>query len=861
MGGLRLLDLRMIHPIEPGIIDAFAAGLTEIIVVEEKRSFIEAAIRDMLYGRPNAPLVTGKRYPDGTSAFPASGELEPDTIAPVLAARLRSYPGFETVKSWELARRPRRDRRLLPLAVRTPYFCSGCPHNTSAKTPDGALVGAGIGCHGLVLGMSAERVGEVTGLTQMGGEGAQWIGMAPFLDRPHLYQNLGDGTFHHSGSLAIRAAVAGGVNITYKLLYNSAVAMTGGQQAQGAMTIPEITRSLTAEGVSKIIVTTDSPKSYRRAGLAPGTRVYGRDRIVEAQEELAATPGVTVLIHDQECATELRRKRKRGLAADPAARVMINERVCEGCGDCGRKSNCLSVHPVDTEFGRKTRIDQSSCNKDYSCLDGDCPAFLTVVPGKRTRHRRDVVALGDLPEPPEAPIAGHHTTRVLGIGGSGVVTLSQILAAAANLAGRQAVSLDQTGLAQKGGAVISDVKIGTDAESMASKAASQEVDLYLGADLLVAADPRNLTSTDPGRTVAVVSTSQVPTGRMAVDVTTRYPDTAALMDDIREATDAGSAVFLDVRAASSQLFGDDQFANLILTGIAYQLGALPLPAGSIEQAIETNGVRVEENTQAFRRGRQYVANRGAFEAAVSPPSEPTLPAERPEIEELVRRTGVDASSLLGLAVRRRVGELLAYQDHRYAAKFADIIARVHRAESESVPGSTALTGAVVQNLHKLMAYKDEYEVARLSLLPELEADIRAQFGDGATFVYRLHPPTLRAMGMKKKISLGPWFRFVYRALVGMRRLRGTSFDPFGRAEVRRVERALVGEYIDLINAVLKRLSRETIELAVQIAEAPDVIRGYEHVKLANVDRFRSTIAVLLESYESRAGLMAREGRG
>ena len=623
--GVRLLHLGMIYPLEPGIVQRFAAGLDEIIVVEEKRSFVETAVKDLLYGRRDAPAVTGKRGPDGAELLRADGQLDPDVIAKGVAARLLAHGDFPSVAAWqqaaEQAARPRRDRIELPLLARTPYFCSGCPHNSSTKTPEGSLVGGGIGCHAMVLLMDETQVGSVAGLTQMGGEGAQWIGMAPFIERGHLLQNIGDGTFHHSGSLAVRAAVAAGVNITYKLLYNSAVAMTGGQQPAGVMSVPEITRTLAAEGVRRIIITTEDPRRYRREKLPGGVAVWSRDRVVEAQEVLAKVPGVTVLIHDQECATELRRKRKRGLAPAPAERVMINERVCEGCGDCGRKSNCLSVQPVPTEFGRKTQIDQSSCNQDFSCLDGDCPSFLTVVPGKRGQAGARRVAppldAAAIPAPARTAVSGPHVTRITGVGGTGVVTLSQILSTAAMLAGRQVKALDQTGLAQKGGAVVSDVKIADTGMELASKAAAGECDLYLGCDLLVAADPKNLAAADPARTIAVVSTTEVPTGAMVVDTSASFPDAGEITGRIRRGTRGADAVFLDARRLAESLLGEDQFANILLTGAAFQAGALPLPAEAIEQAIRLNGVKADANVQAFRRGRQAVADPEAFAATLA----------------------------------------------------------------------------------------------------------------------------------------------------------------------------------------------------------------------------------------------------
>jgi indolepyruvate ferredoxin oxidoreductase len=867
--GIRLMQLRMVHPVEPTGLLAFADGLRELVVVEEKRSFVEAAVKDLLYGRPGAPAVSGKRTPDGAELLSPVGELDPDVIAAALAARLLEHGDVPTVAAWRAAReRPAPRERvalsLTPVTPRTPYFCSGCPHNTSTRTPDGSLVGVGIGCHTLVMLMRPEMVGELTGLTQMGGEGAQWIGMAPFVGRDHLLQNIGDGTFHHSGSLAVRAAVAAGVNLTYKLLYNSAVAMTGGQQATGVMSVAAITRELTAEGVRRIIVTTGEPETYPTAGMADGVEVWHRDRLVEAQERLAAEPGVTVLIHDQECATELRRKRKRGLAPDPALRVMINERVCEGCGDCGAKSNCLSVQPVGTEFGRKTRIDQSSCNKDYSCLDGDCPSFLAVVPGSGKRKRATAPALSAsaLPAPPPSALPADgtpHTTRVLGVGGSGVVTLSQILSVAATLAGKQVRALDQTGLAQKGGAVVSDIKICDQPFELAGKAAAGECDLYLGADLLVAADPKNLAVADPARTVAVVSTTEVPTGRMVTDPGSPFPAAQEVRARIDAATRADRALYLDARALSEALLGADQYANLLLVGAAFQRGALPLPAEAIEQAIALNRVSVEPNTQAFRRGRQLVADPAGFEAALAalrgevpaagsgPVAGQALPAGAAEAARLVAApAGSELERLVGI----RTADLVGYQDARYARRYAALVEQVRAAEAVAVPGSTDLAEAVARNLHKLMAYKDEYEVARLSLDPAAVAAVRAQFGDGARVSFRLHPPALRALGLTRKLSFGPWSRPVFRLLAALKRLRGGRLDPFGYAHVRRVERALVEEYAGVLEELVAALTPQTHAAAVQVAGLPDLVRGYEQLKLDNVERYRAALA------EGLAGLRA-----
>ena len=530
--------------------------------------------------------------------------------------------------------------------------------------------------------MAPETVGTVTGLTQMGGEGAQWIGMAPFLaERKHLLQNIGDGTFHHSGSLAVRAAVAAGVNVTYKLLYNSAVAMTGGQQAAGAMAVPALTRMLLAEGVRRVIVTTEDVSRYRGVRLAPGVQVWHRDRIVAAQEELSRVPGVTVLIHDQECATELRRKRKRGLAPDPVARIMINERICEGCGDCGVKSNCLSVQPADTEFGRKTAIDQSSCNKDYSCVAGDCPSFVSIVADKRTRKgggRSDarVLEAGDVPDP--AGIAslatGPHTTRITGIGGSGVVTLAQVLTAAGLLAGREVRTLDQTGLAQKGGAVVSDIKISATAIDQGNKATAGECDLYLGCDLLVAADARNLAVTDPGRTVAVVSTSRVPTGAMVANTAARFPDVDGVSARIRQATRPLRSIFVDARKLSVTLLGSDQFANMFLTGAAFQAGALPLPGWRDrggDRAQRGAGAAEPAGLPAGTAARRRPGRRSRPRSPRWSRQRPALSRRPPSARSSTRSAALPARSSRRL-LTTRVPDLAAYQDLGYARDYARV---------------------------------------------------------------------------------------------------------------------------------------------------------------------------------------------
>lgn len=865
--GVRLLKLGMIWPVDPEIIGRFADGLDELIVVEEKRSFLETSVKEILHGRAAAPAVHGKLDAHGGVLFSPAGELDADAVATGLARSLGRLD-IASAQAWQS--RPRRERSQLPLLARSPYFCSGCPHSSSTKTAAGTLVGGGIGCHAMVLFMPPEQVGNVVGLTQMGGEGAQWIGMAPFVEDPHFVQNIGDGTFWHSGSLAVRAAVAAGVNVTYKLLYNSAVAMTGGQQPVGGMSLPGLVRLLAAEGVAKIVVTSDDPGRTRAAGLPRGVEVRHRDDLAAVQEELAKVAGVTALVHDQECAAEKRRKRRRGKAVTPAAKVMINERICEGCGDCGAKSNCLSVHPVDTEFGRKTQIHQSSCNVDYSCLEGDCPSFVTVVPasGSRSgsvsgRERRAAGRLrldGDeLPAPVPAVGAEKFRMRITGVGGTGIVTVAQILATAAVIEEREVRALDQTGLAQKGGAVVSDVTITAAPAELAAKLGDAQCDLYLGCDALVATDPAYLKAADPGRTVAVVSTTRVPTGAMVTDTAVAFPADA----QVRRAVDgaAARAVYLDAGAIAESALDDDQFANMVLVGAAYQSGAMPLGALSIEQAIGLNGVAAAANVQAFRLGRLAVADPGRLRAALgggaagadghvgTGVADGASMADRASralgaAGRLAAETGLaDGSGLAGL-VLSRTADLIDYQDEGYARGYVEFVRRVRAAEQDGTPGETAVTEAVARNLYKLMAYKDEYEVARLALDPAFQRAVDATFGPGATVSYRLHPPLLRSLGLSRKIALGHWFRSVFSLLRAMRRLRGSRADIFGYSQTRRTERQLIEDYRGRVEAALARLRPDTADLVVRIADLPDLIRGYEQIKLASVERYQAEAEAL-----------------
>ncbi|WP_256863279.1 DUF6537 domain-containing protein [Microbispora sp. GKU 823] len=673
-------------------------------------------------------------------------------------------------------------------------------------------------------------------MTQMGGEGAQWFGLAPFTSDRHFTQNLGDGTFHHSGSLAVRAAVAAGVSMTYKLLYNDAVAMTGGQRAEGRLDVPALTRWLAAEGVRRVVVTTPEPETYRGVRLAPIASVRHRDDLPAVEKELAAVDGVTVLIHDDRCAAEERRLRKRGKLPAAPARVVINGRVCEGCGDCGDVSTCLSVQPVETEFGRKTRIHQASCNSDLSCLKGDCPSFLLVEP--RPQPPRAV------PEPPVAltePVARFPERSVLlrmpGIGGTGVVTVSQILQMAAHLDGLHAAGLEQTGLAQKGGPVVSDVRISPQPITGSVRAARGTADVLLGFDVLGAAADDTLAVASPGRTVAVVNTAIVPTAAM-VTGRAALPGPEDAVARIASATVPETGLHLDAGALSEALFGDHMPANLVLVGAAYQHGCIPISADAIEQAIRLNKAAVEQNLAAFRWGRAAVIDREAvFRAAIPQPVAPPAPVP----------VDAGATGELEETLAVRVADLTGYQNAAYARSYERDVRRVAALAAERAGEEAGLRIglAYARGLHKLMAYKDEYEVARLHLDPVERARREREFGPGAAVSVLLHPPLLRAMGLKRKIRLRRSAGVVFRGLRAARVLRGTAFDVFGHAAVRRVERTLVVEYRELVTRALGRLTPATAAAVAEIAALPDLIRGYEDIKLARVAEFRDRAATLL----------------
>ncbi len=815
--GVRVVKLRAIHPFDTTIIRRSARGVSTVLVVEEKRAYIETLVRDTLYPTAERPAVLGKRDSSGTALVPESGALGVESLVEPLRRVLLTNISAERLAT-------PRHRIALNLtvkesAVRTAYFCSGCPHNTSTVVPEGSFVGIGIGCHGMVGGMAKENRGEFTGITQMGGEGLHWVGMAPFVDTPHIFQNLGDGTFFHSGQMAVQAAISSGVSITYKLLYNSAVAMTGGQDATGQLPVPQVVAKLRAEGVKQIIITTDDPDKYRGVSLGDGVSVRHRDVIIEAQEELRKVPGVTVLIHDQQCAAEKRRDRKRGLLPTPKTRIVIDHRVCEGCGDCGVQSNCLSLMPIETEYGRKTNIDQASCNLDTSCVKGDCPAFVTVVPGKKSGGGRAAgKQLPALHEPVRMVPSEGCVVRMPGIGGTGVVTVSQMLLAAARIDGVQASAIDQTGLSQKAGPVVSTVTFGQPVPG--------RTHVLLAFDMLASLTPANVEGLDKEWSYVVGSVSLTPTGRMIGNVAAPPVDLGPYKDEL--ATRASDGVFADASGLTVGLLGSGVTSNVFLLGVAFQQGLLPLSSTSIERAIELNGTAVDANKEAFLWGRRWSVDASAVETLAR--SAAVRPAPTTGLESL------GSAELIELVAQRRV-DLREYQNDTYAERYVEVVRRAAAADER-------LGVTVAQQLYRVMAYKDEYEVARL--LTTGKERLEQSLGSPVeSMTFNLHPPTLRAMGMGRKLKMGPALRPALSTLARMKNLRGTALDPFGRTEMRRTERALVGEYMSLVERLVVMAATDPAR-AVRIAAMMDTVRGFESVKARNLASYRAALAVALE---------------
>jgi indolepyruvate ferredoxin oxidoreductase len=844
--GLRLVSLGMPWPLDREQLRSFCSGVETVLVIEDKLPFIESQLRDALYRTDGAPLVLGKQDREGKPLLPLRAFVTADDVATALARiiDINSFPDVSRYRLKVLESGTRHSQRNV-LLRRIPYFCSGCPHNTSTRAAPDQLVGLGIGCHALASLDTGERRGRIVGITQMGGEGANWIGLAPFTDDHHFIQNLGDGTFHHSGSLAVRAAVASGVTMTFKLLYNDAVAMTGGQQPQGMLDVPALTKLLEAEGVARTIVTTPEPGRYRRVRLAKNASVRHRDELLEVQRDLAKVEGVTVLLHDDRCANEKRRMRKRGQLEVPSERVVINERVCEGCGDCAEQSTCLSLMPVFTEFGRKTQIQQSSCNLDRSCLKGDCPSFMLVTPVGLTAQRSR-----SAPEPPaEFPrpalrVPEDLLVRLPGIGGTGVITVSAILQTAAYLDGQAAAGLDQIGLAQKGGPVVSDIRLGRGALEGQIRASRASVDVILGLDLIDSAADDVLAIADPSRTIAILNTSISPTAPMITDPHSIPPHIVETIARVDAATRSGENLYLDAARMAERLFGDHLASNMILVGAAFQHGCLPVSDAALEQAIRLNGTAVDANIKAFRWGRAAVAAPDTVQKALAP-SQGDGSTVDPDARRRVEPIGLP--SALTEIVTRCYGELIRYQDTRYAERYvADVLHIFDRERAAADGANPVVTTAYARSLFKLMAYKDEYEVARLHLLESERQRIESEFGEGASVKVLLHPPVLRAFGLKRKIALGRSALVALRVLHHLRRLRGTRYDPFGRARIRQMERGLIIEYRDLVERGLAYLTPITANRVASLAGLADIVRGYEAIKLRNVDEFRRQSRELLE---------------
>jgi indolepyruvate ferredoxin oxidoreductase len=856
--GIRLLKMQMPMPFNPVTVRNFSRGLREILVVEEKSPNIESLIKDALYNQSHRPLVVGKQDEQEQSLLPAYGALSADDLLPALRSRLAPTLGDR------LAPAPPEPLPLAPLEVRrTPFYCSGCPHNRSTEVPEGSLVGAGIGCHTMAMLMDPHRVGDISALTCMGNEGTQWIGMADFVEREHLIQNLGDGTYFHSGQLAVQAAVAAGVSITYKLLWNDAVAMTGGQEAPGRTSVPDVVTTLLAQGVARVLVTADDPERYRGVRLPSGVEVWERSRLLEAQEVLGRVSGVTVLIHDQQCAAEARRARKRGLVPTPTKRVVINHRICEGCGDCGRVSSCLSVQPIETPFGRKTAIDQTTCNYDYSCLEGDCPSFVTVDEAPAWQRKLRAWRRGDteateaqakeraaFPEPPEALPepefrfdADDFAMRITGIGGTGVVTVSQVLGTGAGFDGYEVRGLDQIGLSQKAGPVVSDLRLRRNQPAETNRLGSGQADLVLALDALVAGSATGTMTALRDHTAVVGSTTHTPTGSMITQPSIALPADADLLQRIASVSDPAQQHWADAAATTTALFGDAMTANLFVVGMAFQAGCLPIRAASIEWALELNGVAVEQNRAAFRWGRAQIADPQAVAEAIASRAD-APPESAPQLAEaLAARCREIAAGDDAVAERLLMltADLVGYQGRHLASGFLDTIASVAEREAAVVPGQADLTLAAADGLHKLLAYKDEYEVARLMLDPDGMAAAQRLAGPTSRTSWMLHPPILRERGLTHKIAVptgaGPFMRL----LAAGRRLRGTPLDPFGRTRLRRIERELPGEFREALTRVLDALKPATHADAVRIARLPLEIRGFEDLKLARVNEYRQRL--------------------
>jgi indolepyruvate ferredoxin oxidoreductase len=868
--GLRLYKVGMTWPLESDGVHEFARGLEEILVVEEKRQVMEYALKEELYSLPDSerPRVVGKfddtgewhnknRTGHGDWLLPATYELNPAQIARAIASRISHYCADHPVAQRVRERIAFLENKELvlkniplkanPETDRIPYFCSGCPHNSSTKVPQGSRAMAGIGCHYMVLWMDR----ETSTFTHMGAEGTTWIGQSPFTSEKHVFVNLGDGTYFHSGILAIRAAVAAKVNITYKILYNDAVAMTGGQHVDGPLDPGMISRQIAAEGVGPIVVVTDEPEKYPSGyAWAPGVTVRHRSELMDVQKTLRELPGVTAVIYDQTCASEKRRRRKKGEFPDPAKRAVINEAVCEGCGDCSVQSNCLSVEPLETELGRKRQINQSSCNKDFSCVSGFCPSFVTVEGGGLKQPKKAAVVTDNaapvlpiLPEPLVPPIGAPFGILVAGVGGTGVVTIGQILAVAAHVEGKGALVLDQSGLAQKGGPVMSHVRLAQNqADLHSTRVGTGSADLVIGCDQIVTASRDALSRMGEGRTWAAVNGTGSTTAAFVKNPEWQFP-AAGSCAAIELACGAGNVDFVDAGQMATALMGDAIATNMFMLGYAFQKGRVPLTEASLMRAIELNGVSVPFNQAAFNWGRTAAHDLASVKRLTTP----------------ARVVAFKRAQTLDELVERRIELLTAYQNAAYAARYKAFVDQVRAAEAKLEGGNrgTRLTEAVARYLYKLMAYKDEYEVARLHTDPAFREKIAGMFEGDFTIKYHLAPPLLAKHdkeGRAIKQEYGAWMVKAFGVMAKLKGLRGTPFDVFGYSAERKTERALIGQYRDTVASLLPTLSYDKLAQAVAIASIPEDIRGYGHVKARHLASAKAREAQLLAAYHQPAGI-------
>ena len=840
--GLRLFKVAVPWPLEPEGIRQFAHGLELLIVVEEKRSVLETQIKEILYGSANAPAVIGKRDENRDWLFPSSGSLDTNHIAIAIGERLLARTDNQTLarRVAQLRQAQARLETMETVSDRRPYFCAGCPHNSSTTVPEGSRAYAGIGCHYMVQWMDR----STEGYTQMGGEGANWVGEAPFSVRGHVFQNMGDGTYNHSGLLAIRAARAAGVNVTFKILFNDAVAMTGGQPNDGGLSPLGIARQVAAEGVAWVVVVSDEPEKYPRGMNWPdGTTIHHRSKLNGVQRELAAVRGVTVLIYDQTCAAEKRRRRKRGSYPDPDRRVVINELVCEGCGDCGLQSNCLAIQPTETVFGRKRRIDQASCNKDFSCIEGFCPSFVTVHGAKirKARSTAAAVSVEDLPEPDQPALERPFGMLITGVGGTGVVTVGAVVGMAAHLNGHGCGIIDMAGLAQKGGAVVSHLRLAAAPEDInAIRIPAGGADLVLACDMVVAGSARILSAIDKGRTALVINSHEIYPGDFIHQADFTLPTRNILKSVGAQAGDDQCRV-IDAHKLAAALVGDPIAANMLLLGHAWQLGKLPVSADALEQAITLNGVAVDQNITAFRWGRRSAHDPGEIARLLD---------ERmgPQETEMSEKDGLDA--LMG----RHEAFLTAYQNGDYATIYRARVDAVRRAEVAANRESTLLAHTVAANLFKLMGYKDEYEVARLFTDGTFERQLARQFESWDRLEFHLAPPLLArrdpATGHLMKRQFGSWVTGLFAVLAKLKWLRGTRFDIFGATQERRQERRLIAEYNLVIDEIVARLNASNLGAAVALAAYPGQIRGFGHVKEASIAPALAARDDLIEAFRS-----------